>query len=556
MPFTPARAPAAVDKGKKSTYTNASEITTARSVNAISSFVSTNNVVGSAKKAMQAAKGGNYVLASTMSSATNGSRVKIVTYPIPGAGGTFIEQYSSSGDVNWVARILNGSGVRISTDSNGNINVTGVFSATVTFYNKNDIAFGTTLTSVSGNDVFVAQYSSTGSVNWAAKLGGIGAGPLYVDTVTNMCTDSSGNINVTGHTDSSPIRFYDKNGTEFSRSFSYTGGYYDIYLAQYSSTGSVNWVAQIAGGIEFDSDVCVDSSGNITITGLMNSANPLTLYNKDGTSGRTVFNIQNSDGFIGQYNSSGFVNWAARLGGDGGDGDGQRQRVFADLNGNINLVAFSSSYTLTIYDKNNSAAASITDYGQFIAQYTSAGLLNWVASGLPNVQCICTDSNGNINMAGSAGGGDTFSIKNKNGVAFTRTIPNFLPGGSGSYIAQFTSAGLVNWVSRIAGGAGGTIISICTDSSGNINVTGNFNSNPLLFYNKDGVAFSKTLGMGVNNSFTAQYTSTGFVNWLAQVGAGASSSSVFTDSNKNVNIIGGYSSGTEYKPPLVINASV
>jgi hypothetical protein len=168
MPFTPARAPAVVDKGKKSTYTTASEITTARAITAISgSLSSSSSAVGSAKKAMQAAKGGNYVLSSTMSSAANGSRVKTAFLNnLQSSGGfdAFITQYSVGGSVNWTTKIAgNGNeyGNAICTDSSGNITVTGNYNSTsLICYSKGGIAFGTTLKNSGSNDVFIVQYSS------------------------------------------------------------------------------------------------------------------------------------------------------------------------------------------------------------------------------------------------------------------------------------------------------------------------------------------------------------------------------------------------------------
>jgi hypothetical protein len=66
---------AAIDKNKVTVYRDASQVTTARSLTSISSFVSGNGVLASIKKGMQAARGGNYVLTSTISHSVRNIRV-------------------------------------------------------------------------------------------------------------------------------------------------------------------------------------------------------------------------------------------------------------------------------------------------------------------------------------------------------------------------------------------------------------------------------------------------------------------------------------------------
>lgn len=66
---------AAIDKNKKTVYRDASQVTAARSLNSTSNFVSSSGVLASIKKGMQAARGGNYVLTSTISHAVRNIRV-------------------------------------------------------------------------------------------------------------------------------------------------------------------------------------------------------------------------------------------------------------------------------------------------------------------------------------------------------------------------------------------------------------------------------------------------------------------------------------------------
>ena len=68
MPFIPAptRGSAPFDKSKKPAFRDASQVTNVRHINTVRSYVSTNGVLTTVKKAMQAAKGGNFVLYSSL----------------------------------------------------------------------------------------------------------------------------------------------------------------------------------------------------------------------------------------------------------------------------------------------------------------------------------------------------------------------------------------------------------------------------------------------------------------------------------------------------------
>ena len=145
-------------------------------------------------------------------------------------------------------------------------------------------------------------------MNWKAQIGGTGNEISYFSH--NVSSDSSGNINIVGYFFSTTLNLYDKNGTQFATTLVNVSNP-DIFVAQYSSTGSVNWVARIVGGTgnEYPSSITTDSSGNITVIGYFNSPT-LTAYNEDGTSFGTTLELaivgQNSN-FRATYNSAGYV---------------------------------------------------------------------------------------------------------------------------------------------------------------------------------------------------------------------------------------------------------
>ena len=216
-------------------------------------------------------------------------------------------QTSVTASKTWATEITGTTqtiGSTITKDSNKNVIVVGYFTGTITAYDKTGTAFGTTLSNSGGYDTFIVQYSSTGSVNWVAKLGG-----TSTDQPMAVRSDSSGNIIVVGYFSSSTLTAYDKDGTAFGTTLSDSGGS-DAFIVQYSSTGSVNWIAKI-GGTAFDYGfaVTLDSSGNIIIDGHFYSST-LTAYDKDGTAFGTTLTKNNSDEYLtftANYNSTGYV---------------------------------------------------------------------------------------------------------------------------------------------------------------------------------------------------------------------------------------------------------
>ena len=550
MPYTFTHLPPPIDKRKKSVHQTASDFTSVASTNAVASFISTNGVLNNVKKAMQAAKGGNYNLDLIKFKAAYQPPAVAVTITNSGSYDIFITKYSSSGSVNWVAKIGGGQyeePTGVSTDSNGNITVVGYFaSSTLTVYDKNGNPFATTLSNAESTDTFIAQYSSDGLVNWVARI----AGTDTDVSIGGVTVDSNGNITVIGYFMSSSLTVYDKNGDPFETTLS-NAGLRDIFIAQYSSVGLVNWVARIAGtDLDDPGNVTTDSNGNITVVGNFNAPSTITVYDKNGDPFETTLsNDDQRHGFVVQYTSAGLVNWVAKI---GGDGVKNAQGVCTDSNRNITVTGYFNSEFLTIYDKNGDPFAttlmSTGTNNAFVAQYTSAGLVNWVAriggTGDHRGRGISTDSDGNITVSGYFNS-SSLTVYDKNGDPLETTLSNV--GANDIFIAQYSSVGLVNWVARIAGTTSDIDSGVTVDSNGNITVVGYFASSTLTVYDKNGDPFATTLSnSGTNNVFVAQYTSAGLVNWVRRIGGSLNEFAlgVTSDSTGNITIIGGYSSST------------
>ena len=289
----------------------------------------------------------------------------------------FIAKYLANGDVAWAANV-SGSGNDlsngISVDNSGNVHIIGNYtSSTLTLYNKDGAAFGTTLSNPGSSDVFIAKYFANGNVDWATKIRGTNS-----DEGFGISVDSSGNVYVTGYF-TSTLTLYNEDGTAFGTTLT-NSGYYDAFIAKYLADGTVDWATRVAGtSYDYGQGISVDSGGNVYIIGNYSSS-PLTFYNKDGTAfGTTLSN--SSSTFIAKYNTNGVVQWVASCGGNG-------RSVFVNNGENVYVVGDYSS-TLTLYNTDGTAfGTTLSNSGYndvFIAKYTT-----------PKIQFTSLDSSNSL----------------------------------------------------------------------------------------------------------------------------------------------------------------
>lgn len=164
----------------------------------------------------------------------------------------FIIKYDSLG--NWIwAKSAGGSGndygSSISTNSSGNIFITG-------YYNSTNLSFDTTNLSNQGvSDVFITKLDPLGNEIWAKGFGGI-----YNDYPNCIKIDSMSNLYITGYFDSPEIIFGLGSIT--------TNGAYDIWVAKFDSIGNSIFAKSVgSSGTDISNSVAVDNNGDIFISG-------------------------------------------------------------------------------------------------------------------------------------------------------------------------------------------------------------------------------------------------------------------------------------------------
>lgn len=226
----------------------------------------------------------------------------------------FLIKYDSNGNKQWTKQIgTSGTdeGFGVSTDSNGNIYVTG------TYY----------------SNLFLIKYNSSGNEQWTQQMGS------FV-VCRGISIDTSGNVYVTGFTAES------LNGNTLI-------GKEDVFIVKFDSNGNIQWIKQmgVSGERTEGFGISNDSGGNVYITGF-------TFGGLDGNNLTGYVDI-----FTIKYDSSGNKQWTKLLGAykSGSEGIG----VSTDLSGNI----YVTGSTTGGLDRNSLIGKS----DAFLIKYSASG---------------------------------------------------------------------------------------------------------------------------------------------------------------------------------------
>jgi len=389
----------------------------------------------------------------------------------------YIAKYSSNGTFVWAKGFGNSSfdlGQDISTDSEGNVYTTGYFRESIDLNGDGTADF----TSAGGSDVYIAKYSTDGTLAWAKGFGG-GNG----DRGHSISTDSVGNVYATGEFFGS----IDLNGDGTADLTS--TGVNDAYIAKYSSNGTLAWATQV-GSRRGDSGngISTDSAGNVYVTGMFAGSIDL---NGDGIADLTVGQIDDAydEAYIAKYSSNGTLAWAKGFGGGSVD---LGKDISIDSAGNVYAIGeFTGSM-----DFNGDGTVDLTSAGGrdvYIAKYNSDGTLAWGkgigSSWSDHARGISTDSEGNIYVTGSFR--DSIDLDADGTADLTNA------GDVDAYIAKYSTDGTLAWAKGVGSSRSDGGSAISTDSEGNVYATGNFSGSMDL----DGDGTVDLTGAGNHNGY-------------------------------------------------------
>jgi uncharacterized delta-60 repeat protein len=472
-------------------------------------------------------------------------------------------KYNSAGDEQWAVTYDgpesdNDNAQMVTVDSSGNVYVTGE-----------------SIGSNKYNEYATIKYDINGIQQWVKRYDGSANGD---DEAAAIVVDSSGNIVVTGgsHGSSTGSDYatikYDSTGDQLwiaryngptndeglyffgdfmamdSSNYVYISGYSygngtadDYTTVKYDSSGNQEWVARYnspGNYRDYVSDITVDSTGNVYVTGI------------------AYINERNYDYATVKYNSAGVEEWAATYDGPGNKSD-SAEAIAVDTSGNVYVTGWSRG--------------SGTNYACTTIKYDSAGKQQWVRryNSLDNDDdggyAVTVDTSGNVYVTGwsyieSSESLDFLTIKydSAGNELWASTYDNPEHGHGEAYLialdssnnvyvsgrdfqenvdyitVKYDSEGNELWVARYdgPGDGSGLPLGLVADSADNVYVTG------------------RSIGSDMSIDFaTVKYDSEGNELWVARYDGESTGSSdygcdIALDSSGNVYVTG-RSGGTE-----------
>ncbi|MFO0907977.1 MAG: Ig-like domain-containing protein [Isosphaeraceae bacterium] len=380
-------------------------------------------------------------------------------------------------------------------DASGNVFVVGSFTGTVDF---DPSATTLNLTASGGRDLFLARFTSAGSLSWVKKLPGSNSSAVALGEAITL--DASGNILIAG-TFTGSVNF-DPAGANAGATFN-AGTRNDVFLARYDGNGSLSWARDLVGGVNLSAHgyaLATDASGNITLAGSFQTA--LTV----GTT--TLSGAGTTDGFVARANSAGQFAWAVATNG-AGTSQVQTTGVSLDGSGNVLTTGFIAG---TADFQPGAGATNLASNGGsrdiFVQKLDGNGGFVWaVAIGSPDIDqgnAIKADAAGNVYVTG------TFSMSaDFDPGAGTTTLT--AGGFDDPFLLKLTPSGGLSWARRFAlsGFNFGHGTGVGLDASNHVFVTGYYQGTMVV----DAVSSASIMSAGGFDVFLVEYDTSG--NYVA-----------------------------------------
>ena len=427
-------------------------------------------------------------------------------------------------------------------------------------------------------------------LNHPTSMGSLSGTPSVVSTEAEVIV--SGDVSVSSNLEVSNINFtgaLTQNGAAFGSS-PWTSNVNDIYYttgkvgiglqgvpnAQLhivpSTSGSVGTTTTEWGSllepVSLDSgpggaainycdvkSVATDSSGNVYVSGLYAHStgnwtvgNGITLP----STGTTIYDYRS---FILKYNSGGTIQWAKSIASTSQSRSGG---IVVDSSGNVCVVGryeTSSAVSLGLDTYGNSVSLPVTTSNGFIIKYAANGTIKWaknLATTIPSEgdESIAVDSSGNVYISGSYYSSSSVSLGN--GISLVAGTNNQ------SYIIKYNASGTAQWSNSISSSHGVYALGIATDSSGNVIVTGYYNSSSTASVG-NGLYLPSTASFPARDAFIVKYNTSGTAQWANSINDSGSGDlkglDIATDSNGNVIVTGHYNGSPSFTPTISLPSS-
>ena len=378
--------------------------------------------------------GGNLYLAGSFTESSDfDPGIGITALTSFGGSDSFLAKYSGSGALLFVKQIGGAASEAITTlarDAAGNLYVGGSFTGDTDF----DPGPGfQVLTSIGGDDGFVAKYSSAGDLLWARRFGGTGG-----DAVNDVAVDAAGNLYAAGFFAGQAHALPHSSTTIVAN-----GSEADGFLVSFDGSGSLRWALPI-GGPAADAAMSVGVAGAaVVVAGTFKNAAdfsrngaPTSLTTQGGT-----------DLFLATYSTDGVLQWVRDIGGTGEESTPEGALALDGLGGIALAGGFAGNAD---FDAGSGVVArtSVSAQDAFLLRYDAAGSFVSVATiggaGTVEGSVVLADADGSALLAGAFSGDLDFDP----GSGLRSLASLGQAGATDVFVARYSASGTLLWVSR------------------------------------------------------------------------------------------------------------
>jgi uncharacterized protein (TIGR03437 family) len=271
-------------------------------------------------------------------------------------------------------------------------------------------------------DAFILKINPAGALVYSTYLGGSGD----AEGCRGIATDASGNVYVTGQSDSldfptsNPLQSVAGGGTCGTGTSSYPHPCADAFVAKLNATGELVYSTYLGGGRgDYAHAIAIDPAGNTYVAGITESSdfplqNPLQpIFHR----GKCEDGQLCTDAFVTKIDASGQLVYSTFLGGSGQetvtgiavDHSGQVLVVGGTLSSDFPLAAsFSSTYSASCLVSPPPFYSAEACQDAFLAQFNAEGSALLFSTFLDCVSCdyslaLSLDASGSLFLAGGGG---------------------------------------------------------------------------------------------------------------------------------------------------------